>query len=127
MVHKLVQYCLDSRTNCLAVKEGLSHWDIFYMLKYLQNYCLRRCPSVRPQNIDRSANKMVMFTNRPYIDTYLTEPDLRLGYFQPSGRVVRASGTHPINMLMYPALSVMHAPGVLRNEGLLSVSPRLII
>jgi hypothetical protein len=71
MIHKLVQYHLDSCTNCLAVREGLSHWGIFYMLKYLQNYCLRRCPRARPQNIDWSANKMVVFTNRPYIDTYL--------------------------------------------------------
>jgi hypothetical protein len=41
------------------------------MLKYLQNYCLRRGPRARPQNIDGSANKMVVFANRPYIDTYL--------------------------------------------------------
>jgi hypothetical protein len=70
MVHKLVRYRLDSCTNCLAVREGLSHWGIFYMVKYLQNYCLRRCLRARPQNIDWSANKMVVFTNRPY-DTYL--------------------------------------------------------
>jgi hypothetical protein len=42
-----------------------------HVLKFLQNYCLRRCLRARPQNIDRSANKMVVFTNRPYIDTYL--------------------------------------------------------
>jgi hypothetical protein len=41
------------------------------MLKYLQNYCLRRCPRARPQKIDGSANKMVVFANRLYIDTYL--------------------------------------------------------
>jgi hypothetical protein len=41
------------------------------MLKYLQNYCLRSGPRARPQNIDGSANKMVLFANRPYIDTYL--------------------------------------------------------
>jgi hypothetical protein len=58
---------------------------------------------------------------------HLTEPNLPVGYFQPSGRVVRAPGTRPINMLMHPALPVMHALGVLRNEGLLSVSPRLTI
>jgi hypothetical protein len=30
-----------------------------------------RCPRARLQNIDQPANKMVVFTNRPYIDTYL--------------------------------------------------------
>jgi hypothetical protein len=37
---------------------------------------------------------------------HLTELDLQFGYFQPSGCVVRVSGTRPINMLMHPALSV---------------------
>jgi hypothetical protein len=41
------------------------------MLKYFQNYCLRRCLRARPQKIDGSANKMVVFANRLYIDTYL--------------------------------------------------------
>jgi hypothetical protein len=41
------------------------------MLKYLQNYYLRRCPRARPQKIGGSANKMVVFANRLYIDTYL--------------------------------------------------------
>jgi hypothetical protein len=41
------------------------------MLKHAQNYCLRGCPRARLQKIDVSANKMVVFANRLYIDTYL--------------------------------------------------------
>jgi hypothetical protein len=90
VVHKLVRYCLDSCANCLAVRGALPHWGIFYMLKYLQNYCLRRCPRARLQNIDQLANKMVVFANRPYIDTYLFV--INIGYLLQRLRLPQVCG-----------------------------------
>jgi hypothetical protein len=70
------------------------------MLKYFQNYCLRRCPRARPQKIDGSANIMVVFANRLYIDTYLFVINIEYLLFKRRSahtwdRVFTDKGTQP--------------------------------
>jgi hypothetical protein len=67
-------------------------------------------------------------TVRPACTLHLSVPGSSDPFLHPSGHVVRILGTWLTNLLMHPVLSVDTLLwGFLRDEGLLSVSPILIL